>query len=221
MGDAVSWRPVPSSLPEPVGWPPVGPSPGGLSPGEPSPAVTLDQPPLPWSPTAGAEAPTSGRDRRVVRYGADWAPAWPDRLPDAGLWADWLAGALLETLQGRRPVAQLNRWLDTNTLARLTVLLRRPLGPAVLSRVLVGPGSERAVEVVAVSRSPLPGNAAVAVLAFRMQVFGSRWLCRALEVLPVSRPAGSRFGPAPAGYRGRGRRADASAPRRAAGSRSR
>jgi hypothetical protein len=118
------------------------------------------------------------------------------------VWAGRIAGALVEVLQGRRPLGQLNRWLDAPVLARLAWMARRPVGAAALGTVHVNRAGSRAVEVVAVVRTPDRPGTAVCTIAYRLQVLGDRWLCTALEQLPTS------AGPARAVDRGHSRGAD-------------
>jgi hypothetical protein len=164
--------------------------------------VSVDQPPLPWlvedrlvdaltDQLTGRHTRTGGI--RIVRFGDSWAGPLPDGLPDPGAWSASLAVGLAEVLRGTRPIAQLNRWLSPDALARLTVLAASRAGSTASGPTPPGPGTSvlqtvhlqrccpDAVEVVA-----LFGDlGTVAALAFRLEAFGDRWACTALEARPT------------------------------------
>ena len=128
---------------------------------------------------------------RVVRAG--WTAAPEPGLPDAAAWSASLALAVVEALLARRPVAQLNRWLSEEVLASVTLQQRR-------RRARDG-GSVRPVLVSARVQHPAPRVAEAAahlrlgrrplVLALRLEAYGSRWLCTALELAPRGDDGGS------------------------------
>jgi hypothetical protein len=112
-------------------------------------------------------------------------------LPDPAAWSTSLAQLLIETMQGLRPIGQLNRWVDERVLAAITIRRRqqirnqgrqaRPTRPAVLHSLHVQFPVETAVEVTAhllLNRRSIP-------LAFRLEEFYGRWLCTAVELGPV------------------------------------
>jgi Family of unknown function (DUF6459) len=125
--------------------------------------------------------------------GAWMATPRPD-LPDATAWSTSLARLLIETVQGLRPIGQLNRWVDERVLAAITSRCRhrleqqpqsRPARPAVLRSLHVQFPTETAVEVaahLAIDRRSIP-------LAFRLEEFYGRWLCTEVELglVPVVR----------------------------------
>ncbi|SDS88116.1 hypothetical protein SAMN04488543_2571 [Friedmanniella luteola] len=143
----------------------------------PAPAAAAAQPALDLRPAG---------DPLVVLTGPDAAAAVPAGLPDARAWSVALAVALLEVLAGRRPCAQLGRWLEADVLTALAGRLprRRAGAPAPV------PGL-RSVRV----QHPAAGVAEVAVhgrlgerpvpLALRLEARQARWLVTALEVGPL------------------------------------
>lgn len=155
--------PVVESRPEPRRWaaPSVSPRPG--------------QPTLDLRPAD---------DLVVLLTAAD--PEVPPGLPDARAWSVALAVTLLEVLAGRRPSAQLARWLEADVLAGLAgrVPRRRPGSPAPVPRL-------RSVRV----QHPAPAVAEVSVhgrlderpvpVALRLEARRSRWMATALELGPV------------------------------------
>jgi hypothetical protein len=126
-------------------------------------------------------------DSRVVR--ARWMATPPPELPDPAAWSVSLARLLIETLQGLRPIGQLNRWVDDQVLAAITLYRRqrvsrdsppRPARPAVLQSLHVQIPAPLAVEASAHLRL---GRRSVA-MAFRLEGCYGRWLCTAVEVGP-------------------------------------
>ena len=140
-------------------------------------------------PVAASRPKPNGHSVHVV--GNSWSADPPSALPDPRIWSASLALALAETLQGRRPIGQLSRWVDEQVLGHLTVTLRlrrsasgqpRPASgrPAVLRSVHLQFPCPEAVEVSAHVFSDGRSRA----LAFRLQGWGDRWLCTALELGP-------------------------------------
>ena len=140
---------------------------------------------------AAAEVPASPRrprqsGTRVLTVRSGWTATADAELPDAAGWSRSLAVAMVEALLSRRPVAQLNRWLSEDVLASVTLQQRRRRPgsgsnavPRLISARVQHP-APRVAEVAAflgVGRRPM-------VLAFRLEGFGARWLCTALEVGP-------------------------------------
>jgi hypothetical protein len=121
--------------------------------------------------------------------GGDWMATPPSELPDASTWCISLAQLLIETLQGLRPIGQLNRWVDEHVLAAITLYRRqhtergagqRPARPAVLQSVHVQFPAPLAVEAAAHLRLSRRSIA----IAFRLEEFYGRWLCTAVEIGP-------------------------------------
>ena len=116
-----------------------------------------------------------------------------------------LALALVQVLTGQRPSSQLIRWLDEDVMTTVRYSTRRseasrrartsstPAAPstAVVSVRAQCP-SDRAVEASAHLRI----GRRFAAMAFRLEAFGDRWLCTALEVAPRSPGAGATYGEA-------------------------
>jgi hypothetical protein len=141
----------------------------------------------------GVPQPSGHRLTTVQR---PWSPGPSPALPDPRPWSASLALGLAEVLQGRRPVGQLSRWVDDRVQATLTVAVRRH-----------GPGTARAARPVLLRSVHLQFPTATAVevaahvqvdgrssaLAFRLQGWGDRWLCTALDLGPgVSGRRGAR-----------------------------
>ncbi len=149
-----------------------------------------DQPTLAFDLEAGtALGPPKLTAQQVHAVRPPWSARPSALLPDAQTWSASLAQALVETLQGRRPVGQLSRWVDERVLATLKVALRhrqarvgvaRSARPATLRSVHIQFPQPEAVEVSAHVRI---GQRSVA-LAFRLEAWNDRWLCTALELGP-------------------------------------
>jgi Family of unknown function (DUF6459) len=121
--------------------------------------------------------------------GAGWMAAPRPGLPDATAWSSSLAKLLIETVQGLRPIGQLNRWVDERVLAAISSHQRQRLRrkhhpqttrPAVLRSVHVQFPVETAAEVAV----HLLLNERSVALAFRLEDFYGRWLCTAVELGP-------------------------------------
>lgn len=160
----------------------------------PQPAPTLvDQPMLALQP--GADS-VPGQPAAISRHAeiSVWGADPPDALPDARAWGASLASALVQVLQGLRPLPQLTRWVDERVLATLALAGRRsparpgiPSRPAVVQSIRVQHPHPQAAEVAA---HVAVGHRSVAV-AFRLEVCGDRWLCTAAEFdLAPIRPGG-------------------------------
>jgi hypothetical protein len=156
--------PVVESRPDPRAWPAAVLT---ARPGQPA----LDLRPL---------------DELAVLAGVPDPTEVPAGLPDAHAWGAALAVTLLEVLAGRRPAAQLSRWLEADVLTALTGRLpRRRPGAAAPAPTL------RSVRV----QHPAPGVAEVTVhgrlddrsvpLALRLEARQGRWLGTALELGPL------------------------------------
>jgi hypothetical protein len=135
------------------------------------------------------ELSAAGSDVRSHLAGAEWMSTPPAELPDPESWCISLARLLVETLQGLRPIGQLNRWVDEQVLAAITLYQRqqavrsagqRPVRPAVLQSVHIQLPTPLAVEAAAHLRV---GRKSIAI-AFRLQEFFGRWLCTAVEIGP-------------------------------------
>jgi hypothetical protein len=126
-----------------------------------------------------------------ARWGARQRPG----LVDAGEWSITLALAIIQTLLGQRPVAQLNRWMVEEVLVAITIYQRRSLSQH--GRIAV-PATLRSIriqhpdpEVAEVSAHMAIGQRSVA-MAFRLEALGDRWLCTALELGLRMEPRGER-----------------------------
>ena len=155
----------------------------GVRAGSDRPALAEPGPPRPYGHRIHVVPPVTGP---------------PSALrPDPGGWGASLAMAFAETLQGRRPLGQLSRWVDEHVLATLTVHARvrsaaqRRAGSGNRQRVAVsGPAVLRSVrlqfpraEAVELS-AHLHVNGRSVAFAFRLEGCGERWLCTALELGP-------------------------------------
>ncbi len=107
-------------------------------------------------------------------------------LPDPERWAAMIAQAVVEILVGRRPVAQVVRWVDAPIYERV----RRS------AQALAARGTDRTGTPVRVRRVRLDthdcGVEAVVVvddgrrcraLALRLDAIDGRWLCTALDIV--------------------------------------
>lgn len=161
-------------------------------------AVVSDQPTLLWAvdPAGNGAVGASGRARRVatgvIVTRSRWSPAPAAQLPDPGAWSVSLASALLEALQGHRPIGQLSRWVDEHVLGAISLQLRRRRSdrresmsgtgwrPPALHSVRIQCPHPEAVEVTA----HLIRERRSLAMAFRLEACGDRWLCTALELRP-------------------------------------
>jgi hypothetical protein len=126
---------------------------------------------------------------QVTLVRARWCARQSRRLPDARTWSTSLALALVETLHGHRPIAQLNRWVDDDVLAAISLHRRRrrdeqrrPVAQPALRSVRLQHASP---EVAEVSAHLSVGRRSMAI-AFRLEAAGERWLCTAAEFGPRS-----------------------------------
>jgi hypothetical protein len=133
-----------------------------------------------------AEAATA-KDRGVwmSTVKTRWAARPRPGLPDAQEWSAKLALAIIQTLTGQRPIAQLNRWVVDEVLAAISMYQRRSLRthgriavPAALRSIRV---QHPDPEVAEVSAHVVIGKRSAA-MAFRLEALGDRWLCTALEL---------------------------------------
>lgn len=93
----------------------------------------------------------------------------------------------METLQGRRPIAQLTRWLDERVLAAISLQVRpraeessAPARPIQIRSVRVQFPRDRIAEVAV---HLIRGRRSRA-MAMRLEATEQRWLCTALELGP-------------------------------------
>jgi hypothetical protein len=116
---------------------------------------------------------------------ARWASRPRPGLPDAREWSTALALAVVQTLVGQRPVAQLNRWVDEEVLVAISIYQRRSLslhGRLAVSTALRSIRVQHPdPEVAEVSAHVVMGKRSAA-MAFRLEVLGDRWMCTALEL---------------------------------------
>jgi hypothetical protein len=161
--------------------------PPSLTWARPSPQPS-DQPPLDLIDHEFDHADDIAANHRGVRVStvkARWAARPRPGLPDAWKWSTTLALAVIQTLVGQRPVAQLNRWVVDEVLVAISMYQRRSL--AQHGRIAI-PAAVRSVRV----QHPDPGVAEVAAhvaigkrsaaMAFRLEALGDRWLCTAMEL---------------------------------------
>ena len=152
------------------------------------PVPQSNQPPLdftdPEPNDVGAAVPND-RGVRVSMVKARWAARQRPGLPDAREWSTTLALAVMQTLLGQRPVAQLNRWVAEEVLVAISIYQRRSLS---LHGRIVVPTALRSVrvqhpdpEVAEVSAHLVIGKRSAA-MAFRLEALGDRWSCTALEL---------------------------------------
>lgn len=145
-----------------------------------------NQPPLNLTePDYPEAAAPNDRGIRVSVVKARWAARQRTGLPDAREWSATLALAVIQTLLGQRPAAQLNRWVVEEVLAAISICQRRSL--SLQGRTTV-PAAVRSIhvqhpdpEVAEVSAHLAIGKRAAA-MAFRLEALGDRWLCTALEL---------------------------------------
>jgi hypothetical protein len=135
------------------------------------------------------------RGVRVSTVGARWAARPRPGLPDVQVWSTKLALAIIQTLLGQRPAAQLNRWVVEEVLVAISIYQRRNLSQH--GRIAV-PATLRSIriqhpdpEVAEVSAHMAIGQRSVA-MAFRLEALGDRWLCTALELGLRMEPRGER-----------------------------
>ena len=177
--------PTASKLPS-VSWL-IESRPPSLSWSRPEPSQS-NQPPLDFGddePDHAEAAAPNDRGVRVSMVKAHWAARQRPGLPDAREWSTALALAVIQTLLGQRPVAQLNRWMAEEVLVEISIYQRRSLS---LHGRLTIPTALRSVrvqhpdpEVAEVSAHAVIGRRSTA-LAFRLEALGDRWLCTALEL---------------------------------------
>lgn len=138
---------------------------------------------LPVDTARRAPVPTRrSRSRLVVVPGS--SPPNADCV-DPLDWCRRLAPALVEVLHGRRPPAQLVRWVDEPVLSAISSELRRrnrrrPLSsaPAVIHSVRVQCPQPDVAEASVHVRTPTRSCA----LAFQLRATHDRWLCTVVDV---------------------------------------
>ena len=152
--------------------------------------------PRPWPTALTFPTPPAGLQpaldlRRTDDLGAVTAVLDPDTavppgLPDARAWSRALATTVLEVLAGRRPAAQLSRWLAADVLDGLARCAprRRPSMAAPAPALRSGHVQHPAVGVAEVA---VHGrlDAWSVPLALRLEARASRWLGTALELGPL------------------------------------
>lgn len=163
--------------------------PPALTWARPAQSAAQDQPALTFQPEAAdRDAPPRPTGHRVCVVPALPENAPPASLPDPRSWSASLALALAETLQGRRPVGQLSRWVDEPVLATVTVSLRRRR--TATGGASVAPARLRSVHLQFPRSTTVEASAHVQLaahstaLAFRLEAWCDRWLCTALELGP-------------------------------------
>lgn len=171
--------------------------PPSLTWARPSPQQS-NQPPLDLIDHEFDHADDTAANHRGVRVStakARWAARPRPGLPDAQEWSTTLALAVIQALVGRRPVAQLNRWVVEEVLVAISIYQRRSHSQH--GRIAV-PATLRSIriqhpdpEVAEVSAHLAIGQRSVA-MAFRLEALGDRWLCTALELGLRMEPRGER-----------------------------
>lgn len=158
---------VPVPRPRPVG---VGNGTGGL---RMLPADPVDAPPT--------TEPSTWRTREH-----DEPPPASDveRLPDPRRWTALLAQAVVEILGGRRPVAQVVRWVDPEIAERLRRSAPPPARmvggvPVRVRRVRVSTSMDGSVEAVAV----VDDGTRCRAIACRLEALHRRWVCTSLDLI--------------------------------------
>jgi len=144
--------------------------------GSGTPALAI----VPAEPSAPVVDPLTWRD-------CDEEPPRPPdlgALPEPRRWAALLAQAVVEILGGRRPVAQVLRWVDPEIHERLRrsapSVRRAPGGPPVrVRRVRISTSLEGSVEAVAV----VDDGTRCRAMAMRLEALERRWLCTALDIV--------------------------------------
>lgn len=116
----------------------------------------------------------------------DEPAAAPDqsRLPEPRRWTAMIAQALVEILAGRRPPAQVVRWVEPEIYDRIRrSVARRPTGqpgtPVRVRRVHVSTDIEGTVDAVAV----VDDGTRCRAMALRLEALERRWVCTALDVV--------------------------------------
>jgi hypothetical protein len=155
------------------------------------PAVA-GRPGQPMLPGAPGGAPETAEVRRLL-VTPPGAPAWEPQLRDPREWAAVLAVAVLQALHGQRPVQQLERWLDSDVLGAVGFAVRSRARDAGRGEHEVRAAPQAAVRSVRV-QCPTSRAAEVSVhlhlgrrslaMALRLEAYGDRWLCTALELGP-------------------------------------
>lgn len=109
----------------------------------------------------------------------------PPRMPQARLWCTRLAPAILECMEGKRPPAQLRRYLDDDPMGRLSrrfrTAQRRGLHPKTghVIRVHASQPNEHVIESVIVAQFQGRPTA----IAMRLEARHDRWIVTVLQVL--------------------------------------
>lgn len=152
----------------------------------PRPAATAAGGSTAVSVPAGPASGSPAADPVTWAPGDDEPKPSPDLalLPDPRRWTALLAQAVVEILGGRRPVAQVVRWVDPEIAQRLRRSAAPPgrapgAAPVRVRRVRVSTSMEGTVEAVAV----VDDGARCRALAFRLEALHRRWLCTSLDLI--------------------------------------
>jgi hypothetical protein len=146
--------------------------------------LRLVQPGVPVPRPAHRPGPRP-RPEGPVPVDADFGPAWSGRseLPDPAVAGRRLLTLTLETLAGRRPLAQLQHLTSAGVFSALSAG-RRPLwcaqgtSPLLIGRVHVCEPVDGVAEISAVARRDGRAHA----VAARLEGIDGRWRCTALQV---------------------------------------
>lgn len=138
--------------------------------------------------------PPDGGSADTHHNRAAWFAVPPAGLPDPRRFACSLAQAVAEVLVGRRPAAQLVRWVEEEALAALNWQLRtavrgrEPTNPPAVCSVRLQLPARRVVEVAV----HLRGDGVPPAMALRLEARTQRWFCTALELGPDANPSKGR-----------------------------
>ncbi|CAN5283682.1 hypothetical protein BH20ACT5_BH20ACT5_22990 [soil metagenome] len=106
-------------------------------------------------------------------------------LPDPGPWARRFLQAVLESLSGRRPAAQLQPWTSNAVYAGVQQACaagQRPRPESVIRSVHVSEPADGVAEVCAVIARPGSAGVRCSAVAARLEGFDGRWRCVTLQV---------------------------------------
>lgn len=136
--------------------------------------------PLEWPETSGANAlkPVAPRVGASNPEDFDAQPTSRSELPDARQWSMRIVHALVEVVNGRRPVSQLTRWLTPEVLSQVQGLVAKTAMPTLHVRSInVHETDDGVAELSAVFGTPNR----IYALALRLEGLDGRWRATALN----------------------------------------